>query len=1037
MTTLRLTALLALVTGSAFAQTFRGDLAGVITDSSGAALTGAVVRADNTATGFSRSTVTSGAGDYLVAELPVGTYVLTVTMPGFEAKKIENIDIAVGKTTNIPVTLGVATQQAVVEVSASAVALETSSSALVANVDDKSVQEMPMNGRDFTQMLKLAPGSTPVGTGSLNGMRTNGKNFQIDGADNNDGYSNAVAVNQGGVAGIAGALVPIEAIDQFSIETNAGADSGRNAGGVVELVIKSGTNELHGSFFFFDRNEDLAWPSAVQTPGTRIPEIRNNQFGFASGGPIKKNKTFFFLTGEAQIAVAGLSILDTTPSAAWVAAGEAVLNRYGVPVNPISLNLLSLFPASVTGGPATANNFLANGLNTYNSFNGIAKVDQRFSDKHTFALRYLGGTGTQIASVGSYIPDYFQEAPMHVHNFSAVENDLWTPQLVNQITAGENYFLQTFDDRNIGYSSIGLGLQTGSTVPGAPTIKITGFDYTGATDPLGRTDVVGHLTDNLSYQKGRHQWRFGGEYRHANVDVAYFSNTRGTFTFDGTRGPWASDSTVSGTLRALSDFLAGEPSNSSGATIVRGDPERVYRYNSYDGWAHDTFQITKNLSVNFGVRYTYQGAPYVVGGLYNFQPATGFAIGPVYNPSKVDFAPRTGFAWTPLKSGNWVVRGGFGVFYDIPAVSEFTASGSVGNGGANGLAYNPAGPNAVYTLTAKNVVFAPGVPIFGSVAATPPFGAFSVNPNFTMPHVMNYNLNLQRKLSSTTLVQAGFVGSEGRKLATILDINQTINGVRPYSAVYPTLSAINQLNSAADSAFTSLQVSLRQQVWKGLIANINYTWGHALDDASSVTSPQNSYCLRCDWAASTFDRRQYTANYITYLAPTPHWLPALTGGWQFNALITLSTGTPINILAGSNVSGSGENKDRVNLVGNPYANVPVLTNTLAVQYFNPAAFAKPAAGSFGNLGRDTLYGPGFGSVDYSMFKNFPIFKERIRGQFRAEIFNLFNRTNWANPNVTFTSASFGELTQTLNASSSPGLGFGEPRNIQLAMKVIY
>jgi hypothetical protein len=395
-----------------------------------------------------------------------------------------------------------------------------------------------------------------------------------------------------------------------------------------------------------------------------------------------------------------------------------------------------------------------------------------------------------------------------------------------------------------------------------------------------------------------------------------------------------------------------------------------------------------------------------------------------------------GFAYTPFKAGKWVVRGGFGIFYDVPAVSEFTAAGSVGNGGANGAAYNPVGASPVYTLTAKNVIFTPGVPVFGTVAATPPFGAYAVNPNFTMPHVMNFNLNVQRQLTSSTLLQVGFVGSEGRKLAAILDINQLVNGVRPYAVQYPNLSAINQLNSAADSAFTSMQVSLRQQVWKGLTANVNYTWGHALDDASSVTSPQNSYNLKGDWASSTFDTRHYTTSYVSYEAPKVHFVPLITSGWQANALITYTSGNPINITAGSNISGSGENKDRVNLVGDPYANVPVLTGTLAVQYFNPAAFAKPAAGTFGTLGRDALYGPGFGSVDFSLFKKLPI-TEKINGQFRVEIFNLFNRTNWANPTTTLTSSSFGELTQTKNGSSAPGLGFGEPRNVQLALKIIF
>jgi hypothetical protein len=1035
MKNVRITCLFAFLCVSAFAQTFRGDLAGTVTDATGAALAGAAIKVDNPSTGLSRSTLTGKTGTFLVAELPVGIYEMTVSMTGFENRKVTNIEISVAKTTNVPMQLGVAAQASQVEVSANAAALETTSSALVAVVDDKSVQEMPMNGRDFTQMVKLAPGVTPSGA-SINGMRTNGKNFQIDGADNNDAYSNAVAVNQGGVAGIAGALVPIEALDQFSVETNAGADAGRNGGGAVQMVIKSGTNSLHGSLFFFDRNEALASRSPVQTATSPKQEIRNNQFGFAAGGPIIKNKTFYFVTGEVQLAVAGLSILDTTPSPAWVSAATAVLQKYSLAVNPVSLKLLNAFPSSSLVGPATANNYLATALNTYNSYNGIIKIDHRFNEKHTLAVRYLGGTGTQTADVGSNLKDYFQTAPMHVHNFSVVENDLWTPRMVNQVTLGVNYFLQTFNDYNLSYDPASAGLITGvaSNISGAPKIAISGFDYVGATPPLGRTDVVGHLTDNLSYTVGRHQWKFGGEYRHANVDVAYFSNSRGTFNFDGTRGPWATDSTVSSALRSLSDFLLGEPSNSSGATIVRGNPERVYRVNSYDGWAHDTFQINSKLTVNFGVRYTYQGAPYVAGGLYNFVPSQGFVMEAPYKPSKANFSPRLGFAYTP--SSKWVVRGGFGVFYDVPAISEFTAAGGVGNGGANGLAYNPVGSNAVYTLTAKNVVFTPGAAVFGTVAATPPFGAYSVNPNFTMPHIMNFNLNVQRQLTKSTLLQVGFVGSEGRKLAVILDINQLANGVRPYATAYPNLTAINQLNAAADSAFTSLQTSLRQQVWKGLSANINFTWGHALDDASTVTSPANSYNLKGDWGSSTFDTRLYTTSYITYEIPKAHFAPALTGGWQVNSLVTITSGNPINILAGSNISGSGENKDRVNLVGDPYSNIPVLTNTLAHQYFNPAAFAKPAAGSFGNLGRDTLYGPGFGSVDFSLFKNFPIF-EKMKGQFRLETFNLFNRTNWANPTTTFTSSSFGQLTQTKNAASAPGLGFGEPRNIQLAMKIIF
>src|SRR5579871_946700 len=1033
---IRCLALVAVFAASSFAQNFRGDIAGTVVDSSGAALVDAIVKLDNPATGYSRSMSTTGNGAFLFAELQTGIYQITVTAPGFQVTKIGGLEVSVAKTTNVPVQLSVAQQQSVIEVSGTAVSLETTSTALVAVVDDKAVRDMPMNGRDFKQMIKLAPGVTPSGT-SINGMRTNGANYQIDGADNNDAYSNAVAVNQGGVSGIAGALVPIEALDQFSVETNASADMGRNAGAAIQMVIKSGTNSLHGDLFFFDRNEALAALSPLQNPGSPKQEIRNNQFGFATGGPIIKNKTFFFLTGEVQLAVAGLSILDTSPSAAWVDAGTAVLQKYGVALNPVSANLINIWPANSRTGPATANNYLANSLNTYNSYNGIIKVDHRFNDKHSLAIRYLGGTGTQAADVGSNFHDFFQVAPMHVHNFSVVENAILSPRLVNQLTLGTNYFLQTFDDVNIGFDPLAMGLVTGG-LSGAPKITINGFDYVGATPPLGRTDTTGHATDNLSFTSGRHQWKFGGEFRVAVVDVAYFSNSRSTFTFDGTRGPWATDPTVSSTLRSMADFLAGEPSNSNGATIIRGDPQRVYHVNSGDWWVHDTFQISPLLNINYGVRYSYQGAPYTTNApIYNFTPANGFTNSDLYSPSHRDFAPRFGFAYTPKRGGKWVIRGGWGIFYDVPTVSEFTAGGGTGNGGASGAAYNPAGANPVFSVSAKNVIFQPGVPVFGTATATPPFGAYSVNPNFTMPHIQNFNLNIQRQLTSSTLLQVGYVGSEGRKLAAVLDINQLINGVRPYAALYPTLGAINQLAAIADSSYNSLQVALHQRVWRGLTANVNYTYGHSLDDASSVGTPTNSYNLKNDWGSSTFDVRHAMTSFVSY--DLPHWTKfasRLTNGWQFNALLTFTTGSPMSISAGTNVSGTSEGKDRVDLVGDPYANIPVLTNTRAVQYFNPAAFAKPAAGTFGNLGRDVLYGPGFGSVDFSIFKKIPI-TERIAGQFRVEIFNLFNRTNWANPTTTLTSATFGQLTQTKNGSSAPGLGFGEPRNVQLAFKIAF
>jgi hypothetical protein len=1047
MRTFRTILIYFLLAAPIYAQTFRGGIGGAVSDATGAAITGAQVKLQSASTGLTRTATTSAQGQYTFPDLPVGVYTVSIAQTGFEAKKIENVEVAVSRNTTLDIQLGVARQQQVIEVSAATATLDTTSTALVGVVNTKTVADLPMNGRDFRQMIKLAPGVSPAST-SVNGMRTSGNNYQIDGADNNDAFQNAAAVNQGGVAGIAGTLLPIEASDQFSVQSNGGAETGRNGGSSVNIVIKSGTNDLHGSAYYFNRNEALASRSPFQSATSPKQVIRNNQFGFSVGGPVRKNKTFYFLNGESQLSIANNSLLDTIPSDAWAAAGKDVLAKYNIPVNPVSLNLLTIWPAYTRTGPETTNNYLSAGRNDYNSYNGIIKIDQVLSDKHTISARYFGGAGTQTADVGSHIREFFQVAPSHMHNVSIVENAIFTPTLVNQLTLGVNYFLQTFNDLETAIDPIAMGLNTGVTDPtliGAPKITVSGFDYVGATQPLGRIDTTGHITDNLTWTHGRHQFRVGGEYRRARLDVFYQINKRGTFAFDGTRGPWSSDTTLSGNLRSMADFLAGYPSNSSGAVIVRGELQRDYVQNSFDWWAHDTVRVSPKLTVNFGVRYTYHGVLHdMKTNITTFVPASGFAgpgagLDSLYPKDLNNFAPRVGFAYTPSRNGKTVIRGSYGVFYDVPALNFFVANTGVPNGGAAGVNANPGGPNPVYTITARNVVIEQGVPVFGNAGPVPPYGAFGVDQNFRTPYVQNYNLNVQRQISSSGVLQVGYVGSAGRKLPVLRDINQPINGVRPYGTQYPTLATIDTVFSSTNSVYNSFQAQYRQSLWKGMTALFNYTLGHAIDNTSDVrnTVPTNSYDLRNERGNATFDIRHIVTSFVSYQIPGARFAPRLTKGWQVNSLITAHGGTPLNILAGTNRSGTGQNRDRVDLVGDPFAGVTAaIPNSLAIQYLNRAAFATPAVGTFGNIGRNAIYGPGFGSVDFSVFKTTPV-TERLRAEFRVEIFNLFNRTNYANPNTTLSSASFGQITSTRNGGSAPGLGFGEPRNTQLGLRLVF
>jgi hypothetical protein len=562
------------------AQTFRGAISGRIVDATGAVLPGVTVTATNTATNLSRTTASSATGDFSLPDLPLGTYTVEASLQGFQTVQV-NVEVSVSRVSAIELKLGPSQVAETVEVSAAAITLDTVSTALSNVIQPGQVQDLPLNGRDFTRMLQLAPG---VAGTSVNGVRTRGNNFQIDGADNNDAFQNIAAVNQGGVSGIAGTLLPIEAIDQFSVESGGAAEMGRNAGSTVNLVIKSGTNDLHGSAYDFNRNEHLAATSPVAAPGTPKRLIRNNQYGFSLGGPIVHNKTFFFSTFEVQKLTAGNTLADTAPSPDWVSGATQLLNQFSIPVNPVSTSLLALWPADSRTGPATALNFVSADPNTYDSYNGIVKIDHTFNSIYSVSARYFGGGGDQVAQINSPYLAYFQAVPSRMHNVSVVSTGVFTPHLVNQLVVGYNYFLQTFNSFDVSANPLSMGLNTGVTDPslaGPPNITINGFAAVGGTQPLGRVDKTLQFTDSMTYSTGAHQIKVGGEARVAKLFVFYDSNKRGTFTFDGTVGPWASlpASAASPALKALADFMAGDVATGS---IVLGNTHHNYFQNSID-----------------------------------------------------------------------------------------------------------------------------------------------------------------------------------------------------------------------------------------------------------------------------------------------------------------------------------------------------------------------------------------------------------------------------------------------------------------------
>jgi hypothetical protein len=1063
---LAFSAVLSLTTGMVTAQTYRGAIAGSVADSSGAAVADAAVKVVNKGTGATRTQNTPPAGDFNFPDLAPGLYTLTVTRTGFQTFS-EEVEAAVGKITSIPVTLGVAGQTQTVEVQAASVSLETNEAVLNAVVDTRAVEEIPLNARDFTQLLKLTSGYNDQG--SMNGNRPNQNNWQIDGADNNDFWQNANAVNQGSISAVAGVLLPVDAIDQFNMQAGGNADFGRNPGSMVNVVIKSGTNALHGTAYYFNRNEALAEQSPFAPPGVN-PELRNEHEGFSLGGPIWKNHTFFFLTFERQKFVQGNTVEATVPSTAWINQAETVLAKYHIPVNPVMINVYNaLFPTAIQGAPGTVNNYFSGSPARYKSENGIIKIDHVFNEKHSLFARAFLGTGEAVAYAGSVYGEYYQSVPSRQPNFAVGYNYVITPKMVNQLLLGVNYFYQAFDDASHGYNLPALGFDTNVTNPanfGAPTIAISGFTNggVGETPQLGRIDTTGHITDSLSYNLGAHALKFGGEYRKSRIDIFYQRDVRGGFTFDGTGGPWANDGSFSQPQKALADFIAGIIPQGEG-NIATGDAQRVYDINSYEAWAADDWQVTPKLNINLGLRYEYN-TPLAESttnkGISTFLASspTGLAFankngfGDLYPPDRNNFAPRIGFAYSPVRGGKTVIRGAWGIFYDVTNGNLFIDNRVDGAAG-RGVSRNPGGPVPVYTVTNLNTeTVQQGVPIFGTTAA-PPFGAFSVNQQNRSPYVQNFNINVQRELSRSILLQVGYVGNQGRKLPVNLEINQPLPDPsgnlseqqrRPYNAEFPQFAGITDLRDAGNSHYNSMQISLHNREWHGVTGQLQYTLSHAMDTMSNVRNngPEDSYNLNLDWGNSDFDVRHVVTGYLLYDIPNfAKSMPRLGKGWQLNLLLTHQSGNPFSVITGTNVSDTFNFRDRLNLSGDPFAGVVQPQNASGnyangYQWFNGSVFSLPAPGTFGTTKRNQFYGPHLNSTDFSVFKTTAI-TERVAAQFRVEIFNLFNQLNLANPDTNIDDgAGFGLINATrASAAGAPGIGPGEPRNVQLALKIIW
>jgi hypothetical protein len=1075
------------------AQTFRGGINGTVTDESGAVVAGAAVEATDPAKGVSHKTVTSSAGEYSFQDMPLGAYTIKISGSGFKQSVIKSVPVTAGVIYTLPVKLLVQATGETVEVSASGLALDTTSDTQTTDIPETTVQDIPLNGRDFTQMIGLAPGFAGYslgGYGSVNGTRANQVNWQIDGSDNNDWWHNIPAVNQGGVENIAGVTLPIDSVAEFSLQTQSSSEVGRNPGGTVNLVTKSGTNGLHGTAYYYERNQALAVSNPFNTLGD-LP-LSNVQWGASLGGPFWKDHTFWFVNFEKQKFNIATGNSGYEPNQYYQSAALAVLangdGQYGeyesVAVNPATANLLTiLWPANLLSG-TTPGPIQSPAPEFGYSYNGVIHIDHTFSQKHSVSARSFLGQGNQTAPVGQtdVNPWYFEIAPLHVYNYSVADNLVLTPSITNSLTIGVNYFNQTFSDAKTGFSAVAdTGFITGSIFPeNAPNITISGFEPTGNTPPEGRNDITGNLDDAFNWTIGKHQLRLGGGYRHAQVNEFYWRHSTGSFTFKGTVGPWSGDASLDPNVAALADFMAGYLTKGS---IVVGDPERTVYSNGLDFFSQDSYQVSNSLNVNFGLRYDYMQPMHdSKKDLSVFRPGTtstgivfqGTDISNIYEPDYTSFSPRAGFSYQPGWSAGTVVRGGIGLFFDTPNANPFLDN-RPGNSAPNGLEGNPGGSNPVYTITtptgvSETIVAGQQIIATGSLSCSEssPCGAFSVDKNFRSPYNVNFSLQLEKSISGKAFFQLGYVGSEGRKLLSLLNINQphlggapgAFTGVPAEGSPEGTpctfggfcYSDINQIQSIGTSNYSSLQAIFRTTAWHHVTSQLAYTWGHNLDEVTAYRGalPQDSYNFKGDYGNSDFDTRNTVVGYINYELPAFKGPKALTDGWAFNSAFSFKGGQPITVYNGDDTSGTFEYTQRVNQVSNPFAGVSHKIvddgGSKTVQWFNPDAFVEPDANTWGTVARNNIFGPGFSDVDFSVFKNtkINIHDFPVDAQFRAEMYNLFNRVNLASPscnqlcNDYYGVGGFGTTSSTIGSGNySPGIGPGEPFNVQLALKLIF
>jgi hypothetical protein len=1060
-TTIFLAGILAFAAAPGFSQMNTGEIDGIVRDPTGAVVLDATVSAMEAGTQLKYTTKTNAAGEYLLAQLPVGHYNLTVSMQGFKQIVQPNVELHAGDHLRQPFTLELGEQSETLTVSVAPGLLQTESAAIQDTIQQQQVIDLPLKGRSFIDLVGLTPGVSipPAGTrGSalqqtglsfgILGQRTGHNLYLVDGVSVTDEAFNNLVLSPS-----------VDDIQEVTVnQTSYDAEFGGKSGGVINVITKSGGNRFHGSVFEFVRNDVFDAKNFFVSQTQPIPPYKQNQFGASFGGPIQKDKTFFFLDYEGVQIRKSQTQLFNVPTA---------LQRTGNTVDPVAAALLAVIPLP-TPGLTGSNNLRATGLSTIgvNQYNG--RVDHTFSSKDSAFVRGSILDDNEFDPFGSgalneaLLPGFGYNLRTHTDNLSATWTHVINTSWINELRFGWLWVGGGQSSPNAGSNFAGpTGLQGVTSNPldtGYPQATITGFSTMGeSTQYVTRKDNNYELYDNVLWHHGTHTVRFGGYFFHLDVEPVNAQNARGTFTFTGRF-----------TGSGLGDFLQGTPNTGSAGQIGRGALQ------GRTDWAHfyfeDGWQITPSLKLDIGLRYEYNqnvtdaninmaivntlvpGGEFVIASddQGNISPAASALLAKIpittvtskqagwdrslLQMRPLRLAPRIGLAWA-LPDHKTVIRSGFGIYTNQAAYNiiqnavlnlPFYFSKSVTNsatlcGGAICSTENILGPT---TTT-------------GSVSAS------NLNHDFKIEYNNVWNLSVQHSFSSTTSFEAQYIGSY-----TVHADNQALQNLFPDNALaagplhvrnIPAMSGFTTISWDGWEKYHALALTFTQRLWHGLVANSTYTWSKALDDASNpggdnagTNVPQDMNNYAAEKGPADFDHRHRFVTSFLYQVPllrnSQGWIHTAFGEWQVGGIWTLQSGAPFTVNLNNDNAHNGTPifSQRPNFVCDPNSGPKT-----PAMWFTPTCFSQPALLTYGTAGRNSVIGPGLDNFDATIQKQFPI-RESMNLQFRLDIFDFFNHPNFNAPvgsGRTFSAAAvspFGSITSAQ-----------DPREMQFSLRLVF